>query len=171
MRYLFYHGQVSPAGVRNVESLLTQALQEGDPAIVLCLASGGGDVNAGVGLYNFIQMLPMKVHTHAAGLCASIAVTILLAGEKRTAAPVSAFSTHAATFSEGPEKGQISPNTKLISQPFAETLGWDEETLAARFGSNEFRFGPDDALTFGLIDEVVLIRIGTEDRILPVHIP
>jgi len=43
VRYFFYHGPANEAGIRNVEALLTLALNEGEPEVTLCLASHGGD--------------------------------------------------------------------------------------------------------------------------------
>ena len=171
MRYLLYHGPVTEAGVRNVETLLTVAVNEGETEVTLCLASHGGDVNAGTGLYNFIQMLPLKLYTHAIGICESIAVTVMLAGERRTAAPLSSFSLHAATYGDGPFKGQISPYTNLISQPFRDKLKWSDADLVTRFSTFDFRMGPEEAKELGLISEITSPKLGRDEQMIPVHIP
>lgn len=170
MRYLFYHGLISPAGIRNIEVLLAAAMHDGEPEVTLCLVSGGGDVNAGIGLYNYIKMLPIAVHTHAAGPCGSIAVTIFLAGQKRSAAPLSEFMTHAATWSEGPLKGQISTHNDLMTRPFKE-IGWTDEDISARFTTADFRCPPDLAKSLGIIDSIHDIRLGPDDTMINVAIP
>lgn len=136
-QHLVYHGGITGQGVRNVETLLVSAMREGAERVVLHICSSGGDVNAGVGLYNFIRALPLPVDTHAFGQCASIAATIFLAGEQRTTVATSAFSLHAATFVEGPLKGQISPNTTLIFLPFKDRIGWDDELVVRYFTDAE----------------------------------
>lgn len=171
MRYLFYHGEVNEAGVRNLEALLAVALNESESEVTLCLASNGGNVNAGIGLYNFIEMLPLAVHTHAAGICDSIAATIMLAGTKRTAAPVSAFTIHAATYSEGPKKGEAAPNTDLISAPFRDKLNWSDGDIAARFTPKDFRLSADEAKALGLIDEITSPVLGRDDQMITVRLP
>lgn len=171
MRYLFYHGLISPAGARNVETLLAVAMADGEAEVTLCLASGGGDVNAGIGLYNYIKMLPLKVHTHAAGPCGSIAATVFLAGEQRSAASLSEFMTHASTWADGPQKGQLSSFNDLMTQPFKDVLGWSTEDISARFSLTDMRYAPDHAKTLGIIDRIEDIRLGAGDTMVNVHIP
>lgn len=171
VQHLFYQGPISEAGVRNVETLLAEALHRGEREVRLCIASNGGDVNAGIGLFNFMRMLPIDVHTHAAGVCASIAGTILLAGKTRTAAPLSVFLLHAATYSEGPLINQIAPNTDLISKPFRDELGWGDAEIADRFGAGDFRFGPDQALQFGLIHSIDPMVLKDGDTVVTVRLP
>lgn len=141
-QHLIYHGAVSPHGVRNVETLMLAAMSDGASRIVLHLCSGGGDVTAGIGLYNFIRAFPVRVDTHAFGLCGSIAATIFLAGEERTTVATGAFMLHAATFSDGPQKGQVSPNTALISLPFKERLGWDQDIIDLNFSDATEKWMP-----------------------------
>jgi hypothetical protein len=61
MRYLFFHGDVSAQAVRNVESLVLAAIGEGAKELTICIASNGGDVTAGIGLYNFLRMMPIAI--------------------------------------------------------------------------------------------------------------
>jgi ATP-dependent protease ClpP protease subunit len=162
---------MTPGGARNIEALALAARAEGETELTLCLASEGGDVNAGVGLFNFLKMLPMTVNTHAAGICASIAATVLLAGQKRTAQPLSSFIVHQATFVDGPLQGQRSPNTDLISHPFKEILNWTDLDISERFGPSDFIFGPEKALEYGMVMEILTPEIGDDDRLVTVAIP
>lgn len=53
--YIFYHGSITPQGMRNLETLVSKVAGKIDQEIVVCLCSGGGDVNAGIGAYNFFE--------------------------------------------------------------------------------------------------------------------
>lgn len=171
MRYLFYHGPVTEAGARNVETLIATAVNERLSEITLCLSSHGGSVNAGVGLFNFIRMMPIAVHTHAAGPCHSIAVTMLLAGAKRTASPLSNFVLHGAHYTDGPKKGQLSPDTNLISKPFGDILGWSKDDIASRFGAEDYSFGPDAAHAYKLIGGILDPKLSGNDQMVTVNVP
>jgi len=153
---LIYHGQVTTQGARNAETLIANAYSEGVEEILLCISSGGGDVNAGLGLFNFIRMMPITIHTHTFGMCGSIAATIFLAGQRRTAASVSAFALHAASFSSGPRAGEVSPNTNLIAQPFIDLAGWDSTAINRFFGTTEESYlSPANAVELGVAHEVL----------------
>ena len=92
--------------------------------LTLSICSGGGDINAGVGSYHFLRVLPLPIKTRSPGLCGSIAATIYLVSNQQAAAPASIFSLHAATFIESLRIGQVSKYTHIISAPFRSQLGW-----------------------------------------------
>lgn len=171
MHYIHYHGQITHQGMRNLEILLLTAKEEGNNDVTICICSKGGDVSAGIGLYNYIQMLPITVHIHCTGLCESIAATILLAGVSRSSVPVASFMTHAAVFSDGPMKGQISNDTHLISQPFKDKLNWSNEDVEKRFGRDNFSISPHEAMALGMIDEIKVITVTDNDTLINVNIP
>jgi ATP-dependent protease ClpP protease subunit len=170
--FLIYHGPVCAVGARNVETLCMAKTSVGASRLTLCLCSGGGDVIAGIGLFNFLKMLPITVNTHCFGICGSIAATIFLAGERRTTAPASMFSLHAATYSDGARKGQISENTKLIADPFETILGWQKDRLDACFGSAEETFlPPAKAKELGIVHEIEQHSFAACDDVVNVSIP
>jgi hypothetical protein len=104
------------------------------------IASRGGDVTAGLAIYNVLRLLPCKVRTVNIANCGSIAATIYLAGQVRQAMPNSNFFLHAACFVEGPLKGQVSPNTALMLAPFRDGLCWDQPQLDCYFTSPEEKY-------------------------------
>ncbi len=170
MHYIFYHGKVSQIGAKNTEVLINSAYVQGEKEITICLSSEGGDVNSGIGLYNFIQMFPININTHASGICASIAVTIFMAGKKRTAQPLSIFSLHQASFSEGPQSGQRAPNTDLISLPFKTVANWTDEAIKERFGPSDFRFTPEEGVDYRVVTEINTPILSDHDTMVVVSI-
>lgn len=171
MRYLFYQGAISHIGVKNAQTLAKCAVDEGEKELTLCISSAGGDVTSGVGLFNFLQLLPIKVHTHASGVCNSIAATIFLVGEKRTASPLSAFTTHQSTFVEGPLIGQRAPNTDLIAQPFKTVAKWSDQDIRNRFGANDFNFSAKKARELGVVTDIIPLTMLATDTIQNVNVP
>ena len=167
-----YHGTISPQGVRNLEVLLAEALKKNTTQATLYLCSSGGDVTAGVGLYNYIRSIPMELDIHCFGVCGSIAVTIFLAGGRRTAEPVSSFCLHASTYIDGPRKGEIAENSRLISLPFERELGWDKSTLHHYFGTAEEKyFCVETAKELEIVHEIESQEIDERDEIINVRIP
>ncbi len=63
-------------------------------SLTLLFSSGGGNTDEALGLYNFFTQLPAPVHMHATGHIGSAAVTVFLAGTKRTASPLARFFFH-----------------------------------------------------------------------------
>lgn len=172
-RHLIYHGAINPQGARNVETLLVEAMRDGVSRVVLHLCSGGGDVNAGIGLYNFIRALPIRVDTHAFGACGSIAATVFLAGEDRTTVATSAFSLHAATYVEGPRSGQVSNNTALIALPFKERIGWEDDRIANYFSdAQDKQILPAQAVELQIATSILEIALPQDAQgIVTVAIP
>lgn len=167
---IVYHGGITPQGVRNFEIACTLAIREGASEITVCLCSGGGDVNAGLGAYNFLRMLPIKVNTHCFGIIGSIAVTMFLAGETRTSAEAAMFSLHAASFVEGPLKGQVSPNTRGISLPFVTQLGWSTDLVDHYFATAEEKiFDVKKAIDIGIVRKIVDMKFPVGVKVVNVN--
>ncbi len=64
----------------------------------LLLSTMGGQVPAGIALYNMLMGLPVKVITHNTGTVNSIGNVIFLAGAERYAAKISSFMFHGVGF-------------------------------------------------------------------------
>ena len=62
---------------------------------MILFSSQGGSTDQGLALYNFIRELPVPIHMHAVGHVGSMAIPVFVAGDRRTATPVSRFFFHA----------------------------------------------------------------------------
>lgn len=171
MHVIFYNGPVNAGGMRNTQHALAEAMRKGAAEIALVLSSNGGDVASGMGLYHFIRALPVPVHTHAAGVCSSVAATILLAGEQRSAADPTHFILHAATYREGPNKGKPALNTAVVVQPYRERLGWDDARIAACFTPDETALTVQHALEWGMIQRIGDLKLTLDTGTTIVAIP
>lgn len=171
MHAIFYNGPVNAGGMRNTQQLLADAVAKHVGDIVLVLSSNGGDVASGMGLYHFIRALPVPIRLHAAGVCSSIAATILLASDNRTGADPTHFVLHAATYREGPQQGQRASNTVVVTAPYRERLGWDAARIDACFSDSETTLTVQQACDWGMVQAVTELRLASGDTTAIVSIP
>jgi ATP-dependent protease ClpP protease subunit len=171
MHAIFYNGPVNAGGMRNCQQALAYAVGKGHQAITLVLTSNGGDVASGMGVYHFIRSLPVPVHAHAAGVCSSVAATILLAGDRRTGADPTHFILHVATYREGPNKGKPALHTAAVIQPFRSRLGWSEDRIAEMFTPDERPLTIQDALALGMVQEICDLKLTPDTTTTIVAIP
>jgi len=66
--------------------------------LTIFLSSIGGDIDAAVRVYDFLKSIPNKVHTIGFGQIDSAAITIFLAGDKRTVLKKTRFRFHEPTY-------------------------------------------------------------------------
>ena len=98
-----------------------------DHVLHLAISSDGGDMTAGIMVFNALRSLPITLKTYNLGSVNSVANAMFLAGETRCAAPSSSFGYHSAGFYTQPN---IRIDAKLVSE-WASKLKTDNERLAA----------------------------------------
>jgi len=114
--YLNFHQGVDLQSVNRFMTLSTQILQQYQPQqLCILLSSGGGSVDSGVTLYNFLRGLPCEIVTHNIGSIDSIANAVFLAGKLRYATKISTFLFHGVTWGFG-------QGANLTYQQMQETL-------------------------------------------------
>jgi ATP-dependent Clp protease, protease subunit len=89
--YLIFQGGIS---AQSVNQLLATAAQVTTDELYIGIASGGGDVTAGIAAYSFLRSLPRRVITHNISNVASIATVLFMAGERRFSSPLGTFLFH-----------------------------------------------------------------------------
>ncbi|RUR51520.1 Clp protease ClpP [Vreelandella populi] len=119
----------------------------------------GGDVASGVRIHNYLKGHRAKVHTKVTGQAASIAVTIMLAGDTRTMGIGTTVMTHRASslmvgFFNAKEMQDTAANlTKfddaIVSLFVAET-GKTAEEVNALLDQGDTVMGADEAIEWGL---------------------
>jgi ATP-dependent Clp protease protease subunit len=93
--YLNFCSAINQGSVQKIMGACSDALRQFNPQrLYLSFTSGGGEVAAGIALYNFLRGLPVRVVTHNLGAVDSIAVVIFLAGQDRFAVPTATFLFH-----------------------------------------------------------------------------
>jgi ATP-dependent Clp protease protease subunit len=141
--YLIFSGPISQENARELASSLSVCANERREEVHLLLNTFGGNLNAGIFLYNFMKGLPFKLVTHNTGTVASIGVAVYLAGDERLACSKSSFFTHGVTHTPPPGEGltakrlsELHDNVKAdqeqINKIMGERTGLDEEELNKR---------------------------------------
>lgn len=151
MLYISFHANISYPSVQFVERLLASQIGRVDAGATILLCTGGGDSAAGIGLYHLIKALPYPVHVHAAGMCASGGVPLLLAATTRTCAPNTMFMIHGSKATDG----SLSPQAGIMRETFRVELGWDDAKLDQYFSDvAEKWLTVEAALTEGFVQQV-----------------
>jgi ATP-dependent protease ClpP protease subunit len=135
--------------------------------VTVAINSGGGDVNAGMGIYNILAGCELPVTTVNMGEVGSIAATIFMAGTVRIAVPDSYFVLHAATYLDGDDKGKVASSTQLLAAPFRRIASWRDEAVDRYFGTgNETILLPNEALRLGMLTEIAQYRVGLNQPVI-----
>lgn len=129
--------------------------------ITIYIDSPGGEVYSGLGIYDTIRFIPNKVNTICTGMAASMALILLLAGDKRGMLPNSRLMCHQPI---GGVHGQQS-DIEIVS----EEIKFVRETLeniiierssvskedVKKYTDRDYWIGPDKAIELGFIDKVI----------------
>lgn len=175
--YLIFNDAINDQTVNRFMDLTNKAIAQYQPKTLYFLfSSGGGFVNSGVALYNYLRSLPQETVMHNVASIDSVANAVFLAGQKRYASPASAFLLHGISWTFGTQ-------TTLSYAQMQETLSKFDaaEQLTAKIiegrtklTSDEvralFRQGesknPQFALDKGMIHEIRDVKI---EQGAPVH--
>jgi ATP-dependent Clp protease protease subunit len=96
--YINYFDAISDSKVRGLMALCIEIISKVNPAhLYFAFSSPGGNVAAGITLYNFLKALPVEISMHNTGSVDSIATVIFMAGIKRYACKHSRFLFHGVT--------------------------------------------------------------------------
>jgi ATP-dependent Clp protease protease subunit len=155
-------GDVNDAMVRRMFDAIAQMTQDGVQVAHLLLHSHGGYISDGLCLYNVLTASPVRFVMYNAGVVASIAVTLFLAGEQRYASETARFMIHKSHASPGSSIGadelavvveglRADDNrTEFIMRKFLK-LKPEQLLVHAR---TDLHLTASDALAAGLIDEI-----------------
>ena len=134
--------------------------------ITLYINSPGGYVSAGLAIYDTMQHVRPNIATICIGSCASMAAVLLAAGTKgkRYALPHSRIMLHQPS---GAATGQSS-DIQITAKEIVRTKDTLTEIVAKHTGRSidevrtktdrDFYMGPEEAMEFGVIDEVFVPR-------------
>jgi ATP-dependent Clp protease protease subunit len=134
--------------------------------ITVIVNSQGGSADSGFGIYDMLKFIKPAVVTLAAGLCASAAIIVFLAGEKnkRLALPNSRFLLHQpSTTAVGPASDleitahQILKIRDQFNRIVADETGKDIEKVTVD-SNRDFWLSAPEALEYGLISKIIRKR-------------
>jgi len=162
---IIFLGTPIDAEVANVvvAQLLLLDSQSSEQPINLFINCPGGEVYAGLAIYDTMQYIRAPVHTNVVGIAMSMGSVILMAGTKghRVALPHSRIMIHAgsAGFRGNTPDLEVQAREVLALRDMLEGLyhrhtGHPHEKLRRDMERDNF-MSPEDALAYGLIDRVV----------------
>ena len=145
--------------------LLHLESEDPDQDISLYINSPGGSVYSGMAIYDTMHFIKPDVTTTALGMAASMGAFLLAAGTKgkRNALPNTRILLHQPSVGGG-LGGQVSDverhaeeltrTKRRLNEILAENTGQDYEKIE-RDTDRDYMLGPEDAVEYGVIDNVV----------------
>lgn len=146
-----------------VAQLLFLRMEDPKKDVHIYINSLGGDISAGLAIYDTLQWLGCNVNTYCIGQASSMGALLLTAGTKgkRYALPNSRVMIHQPYGGIGGTSADIALQAKEIlvlkkrlHEIMAEHTGQTVEKIAAD-SDRDFYMSADEAKDYGLIDEVV----------------
>lgn len=164
-RRVFLNGEINREMADDVVSQLLYLQEESDEPISIYINSGGGEVNAGLYIYDVIQSLSVPVNMYCTGMAASMAALILAGGQpgRRFILPHSKTMIHEPLLASG--VGGSATSIQNISQSILETRDLTNGILAKHTGKTRKQIdkatsfdnymNAENSVAFGLCDKVV----------------
>ncbi|GAA5152147.1 ATP-dependent Clp protease proteolytic subunit [Pseudonocardia eucalypti] len=148
---------------RIAAQLLLLSAEDPESDISLYINSPGGSVNAGMAIFDTMELIPCDVATYAMGLAASMGQFLLSAGArgKRYALPHVRILMHQPSAGVGGTESDIRIQAELFRQnkrEMAELIaghtGQTVERIMTDFDRDRW-FTAQEALEYGFVDQVI----------------
>jgi ATP-dependent Clp protease protease subunit len=155
-----------------VAQLLFLQAEDPEKDISMYINSPGGSVTAGMAIYDTMQFLKCDVATYCVGQCASMGAVLLTAGaaKKRYALPNARIMIHQPW---GGVQGQAA-DISIQAQEILRLRSSLNSILAHHTGKKlsaiesdtdrDFFMSADEAMKYGLVDEVIKSRKGSDSK-------
>lgn len=130
--YINYFDQIDRLRANAIMALCTQLIGQYTPdKLYFTFSSPGGEVSAGITLYNFLKAIPPKIIMHNIGAVDSIGTVVFLAGDERYASPNTTFHFH------GVKVGMQKDDQRTLSaiEEMRSQVAADEEKIAGIIAS------------------------------------
>lgn len=146
-----------------VAQLLFLDREDSERDISVYINSPGGEINAGLAIYDTMQLISAPVSTIAVGMAASMATVLLSAGAsgRRYALPHATIHMHQPL---GGVEGQaadieiaareILRKRDLLNSILMKHTGMDAETIT-KYTDRDFYMTATEAVEYGLIDKIL----------------
>lgn len=164
-RRIFIHGEIDDDSANDFLSQMLYLEQESDEPITIYINSPGGQVDAGLLIYDCIQSCDVEVNIVCAGMAASMAAILLASGKKghRYILPHSKVMIHEPLISQG--VGGSATSIKNISDTILAMRELVNNILAKHTGKTleevnkatafDNYMNAEAAIEFGICDQVV----------------
>lgn len=161
-RNLLLYGELGDGDYKDIleAMLMLNGISEVEP-INLFLCSHGGEVDAGMAIYDLIQWLPAPVYTIGMGNCASMAAILLMSGQKRFIFPHCWVMLHQTSGWVWGDKDTTVSSASMMERQEKQMLelqafhtGKTPEQIA-KDTIKEKWFDAEEALAYGIVDEII----------------
>ena len=151
-----------------IAQLLYLEREDPDKDINLYIHSPGGQITAGLAIYDTMQLVRPDIATYAVGMTASMGTVLLCSGTpgKRYCMPNATIHMHQAL---GGARGQaadieiqareILRENDIIRSILVKHTGQDDERIRRDF-DRDFYMNPEQAKEYGMLDEILARREG-----------
>jgi ATP-dependent Clp endopeptidase proteolytic subunit ClpP len=173
-RVYVFNGAVGRETVNSCIAALTEWMRTPDVGreVEIVFNSPGGSVIDGMALFDFIQAVRrsgLTITTSTIGYAASMAGILLQAGDKRVMGSQSWLMIHEASFGAGGKIGEVEDTVDWVKRVQDRILDifanrcqaavnapkrLSRRQIAARWRRKDWWISSDEALAFGLVDEV-----------------
>ena len=152
-----------------IAQLLYLEREDPEKDINLYIHSPGGQITAGLAIYDTMQLVRPDIATYAVGMTASMGTVLMCAGKpgKRYCMPNATIHMHQALLGGGGISGQASDieiqareiirENDLLRGIIARNTGQTEEKIRTDF-DRDFYMNPEQAKAYGMIDEILAPR-------------
>ena len=111
--YVIFTAEVTPTTVEKLSAVMTQAAEKCVAEVYLAISTPGGQIQAGIALYNMLRAMPFALTVHNISGVNSIGNVIFLAGKTRYATVNSTFMFHGVAFEMA---GPVRLDEKLVRE-------------------------------------------------------
>ena len=162
-RIIFLFGEINQEMVSDIIPRLLVMNSLGDEPIKMYINSPGGEISAGMAIYDTMRFIKSPVYTICIGHCASMATWLLAAGDpgNRVASENSQIMIHqgrtrmGGTFTDlKVNMDEFEKTQKKMIKILARHSGKGQEEVAKSL-ERDFWMTPQEAQEFGVIDQVV----------------
>jgi ATP-dependent Clp protease protease subunit len=166
-RIIFLNDQINDqVGNAIVAQLLFLESQDADSDIFMYISSNGGNVDAGMAVYDTMQYIKPEINTICVGNAYSMAAVLLAAGTKgkRSALPHSRIMIHQPIGGFQGQASDIEIQAKeiiylkdMLYEVIAKHTGQTKNKVK-KDADRDYYMRSDEALKYGIIDEVLTKR-------------
>ncbi len=164
-RILFLKGEITAESANDFLSQYLFLENESEDPITIYIHSNGGEVNAGLMIYDIIKSSKLQINIICTGMAASMAAIILASGQpgRRYILPHSRVMIHEPLITDG--VGGSATSIKNLSESILETRRITNSILAEHTGKSldeideatkfDNYMNAESAVEFGICDKII----------------
>lgn len=161
-RNLLLYGELDDSDYKDIleSMLLLNSISEVE-SINLFICSHGGEVDAGMAIYDLIQWIPAPVYIIGMGNCASMAAILLMSGQRRFIFPHCWVMLHQTSGWVWGDKDTTVSRASMMERQEKQILAiqsFHTGQTAVQIAKDTIKekwFEAEEALTYGIVDEII----------------